>query len=633
MVAFRQHAGRPSGQPTATPHRRTSAAVVLAVVFTALAVFGLQPMAGADGTETLGTPSVTIAEGSGVATGGTGMQDQQPASFTVTVPAGATVKQVLLYWEGHFDSGGPDATIVINGNAVTGTLIGGPTLFFGNVQATVYRADITSLNLVAAGVNTLSTSGLDFSFRNNGAGVLAIYDDGTETQILHRDGSDLAFVNFAPPLDTTAAQTFNFTASPDARQATIDMFAASVADDAVRPNAVDITVGGVTTRIPNVFTSNRGSEFDVARLTVTVPAGATSLTVQALSVSDGTTNLPASFDWIAATLSIQPPPEGPNPGATAQAVCADGEIRVTLTNTGGTATTFDVFRGQEKLTDQPIAVAPGGSQTFDYTLRPADENSTVPLRAVAAGGTAFDLSTPVDCAEANLVAALLEECATQGNEKGILVRFTNDGNDAGTFTVTGIDPVVVGPKSSKDVFLPVAEGAPYSFKITGVGFERTIAGTRDCQTPQLASVEVCVANGTGTLVAVTNPGEEAASVTLGGETKTVPAGGRAEFVVPRAEDAAATTITATSPGNPDLQIALPVQDCVGVSPVVVEAQTVTTTTTTTTPTTTTTIPPTVAGVQFARSGFGHGTAFVMALFLVTAGGLVVVGARKRRSAS
>jgi hypothetical protein len=47
--------------------------------------------------------------------------------------------------------------------------------------------------------------------------------------------------------------------------------------------------------------------------TVTIPAGATSMDVQAFSRSDGTSNLPASFNWIAAALSV--------PGPEAEVAC------------------------------------------------------------------------------------------------------------------------------------------------------------------------------------------------------------------------------------------------------------------------------------------------------------------------
>jgi hypothetical protein len=267
--------------------------------------------AGADGTETLGPPSIGIADGSGIAIGGTGMQ-AQPGTISVSVPAGATVNQVLLYWEG--DNGGgaaPDDTIVIEGTEVTGTLIGGPTLFFADVQFAAFRADVTGLNLVAAGANSLDVSGLTNNFRNNGAGVAVIYDDGTEADLELRDGLDLAFVDFASPLDTTTPQTYAFAAAATDRVATLSLFAASVEDARPRPNAIDVTVGGVTTRFTDPFTSNDGPEWDSTVLSFTVPAGADSVVVQALSVGDGTDNLPASLAWVMSGLTVPTPPPPP----------------------------------------------------------------------------------------------------------------------------------------------------------------------------------------------------------------------------------------------------------------------------------------------------------------------------------
>src|SRR3990172_6353519 len=115
----------------------------------------------ADGTETLGTPGIIIASGSGVIAGGTGLIPQ-PGMITIDVPAGTTVKQVLLYWEGQHTSPSGDNKIKVNGNEITGNLIGGPTLFFSNVKSSTYRADITALGLVNPGSNTLKVEGLIF---------------------------------------------------------------------------------------------------------------------------------------------------------------------------------------------------------------------------------------------------------------------------------------------------------------------------------------------------------------------------------------------------------------------------------------------------------------------------------------
>lgn len=276
-------------------------------------------LAGAEGTETLGTPAISIASGTGVAVAGVGLGGHtgvpnQVGNFTVSVPAGAEVKQVLLYWEGHFHEGSsPDDSVTLNGNAVTGTQLGGPTLFFGDVNVTGFRADVTSLALVGAGNTNLTVAGMDNSFANNGAGVVVIYDEGTTpASIGVRDGVDLAFVNFASPLDTTTPQTFTFPAASSARTATLGVMAASVEPN--RPNAIDVTVGGSTTRLTNPLFSEQGADFDAKTIPVTIPAGATSLTVQALSVGDGSGSLPASLSWIVGTLSVPNPPRGAGAG-------------------------------------------------------------------------------------------------------------------------------------------------------------------------------------------------------------------------------------------------------------------------------------------------------------------------------
>jgi hypothetical protein len=68
--------------------------VILSMLFALSVNFVL-----ADGTETLGSASVAIASGTGTVAAGTGMETGS-GTIDFTVPAGATVKQVLLYWAG-----------------------------------------------------------------------------------------------------------------------------------------------------------------------------------------------------------------------------------------------------------------------------------------------------------------------------------------------------------------------------------------------------------------------------------------------------------------------------------------------------------------------------------------------------
>jgi hypothetical protein len=142
---------------------------------------------------------------------------------------------------------------------------------------------------------------------------MVIYDDGSssEAAIEVRDGNDLAFINFAPTLDTTVPQTFVFGDEAFDRTADLVMFFSSVDDGSPRPSSIDITVNGVTTELNNLLGSNDGGEWDTVNISVAIPAGVGMLTVQALSVDRlASGNLPASLDWSAAGVAVRGEPPG-----------------------------------------------------------------------------------------------------------------------------------------------------------------------------------------------------------------------------------------------------------------------------------------------------------------------------------
>jgi hypothetical protein len=263
--------------------------------------------ASADGTEVLGPPSVAIAPGSAIVAEGVGLASGQPATININVPTGATVQQVLLYWEGRGGFG--DNTIVVNGNDIGGMLIGGPTATSSPSRS--YRADITGLGLVRAGTNTLTVSGLDFGSggRPDGAGVLVILDTGAATAavISIKDGDDFAFIDLTGDQKTTKPVTFTFAPDNVARQADLVLFVGDAV--ASRPDIIEITINGVTQRLVDQLRSSDGPEWDALTLNVPIPAGAASATVQLLSQKDATSVLsskPDSLAWVAAALSVNP---------------------------------------------------------------------------------------------------------------------------------------------------------------------------------------------------------------------------------------------------------------------------------------------------------------------------------------
>ncbi len=350
----------------------------LSVALLGLGVIGgASQMALADGTEALGPPSIAIAPGSGVVAAGVGME-VQPAAIDIDVPLGATVEQVIIYWSGEFIALDDD-TIEVDGNPVLGTLIGGPTRFFEQVYSNTYRADITGLGLVSAGANSIPVDGLSYDFGSHGAGLLVVYDDGVSTAAIDaRDGNDLAFINFAEPLKSTVEQSYTVTAAATDRIADLAMFFGSVGGVS-RPNAIAITVEGVTTTLVNPLGSYDGLYWDTLIIPVTIPAGATTVSVQALSYDDGSGNLPASFTWVASTLAT--------PDAD--------EYDLDVTKDAATELTRTYLWTVDKEADvSELTLSPGQQHTVNYTV-------TVDAVAVdsdwaVSGSIYVDNSSPLD---------------------------------------------------------------------------------------------------------------------------------------------------------------------------------------------------------------------------------------------
>ena len=114
----------------------------------------------ADGTETLGP--VETAAGTDVIAAGTGLALSETGTINLIVPPGSAINQVLLYWEGQMATNVVgDSSIIINNNLVEGAQIGGQTHFFSSAYSSAFRADITGLNLISPGANSLSVGGLE----------------------------------------------------------------------------------------------------------------------------------------------------------------------------------------------------------------------------------------------------------------------------------------------------------------------------------------------------------------------------------------------------------------------------------------------------------------------------------------
>ncbi|MCK7521348.1 MAG: hypothetical protein MZV64_28540 [Ignavibacteriales bacterium] len=172
-----------------------------------------------------------------------------------------------------------------------------------------------------------------FEYVDDGAGVLVIYEEPGKplSHIDLRDGIDLAFRDFPPRGTPRSHRNSRSPLQIMPAMATLSMFFSSVSgivsgSGADRPSSIEVTVGGLKTVYSNLLKSGDGQEWDTQNIPLSIPAGVTSLTVQAFSRADyPSPNLPASFFWLAAGLAIMERPLKPEKDARQ----ATGSNRIT----------------------------------------------------------------------------------------------------------------------------------------------------------------------------------------------------------------------------------------------------------------------------------------------------------------
>lgn len=296
-----------------------------AVLATALLLLAARPVGAQDYSETLG-PAVdlTVAEGTHMVSAGAGLYGDGAGTITLNIPAGVTVKQVLLYWAGRAFEGDRDPTLIVDGTEVTGRLVGisgAPPVAH---QGFTYRADVTGLGLIAPGSNVVELSGFEDpnithsnaadAFRTDGASIVVVYDDGVsdESELSIYDGADLAWRNSngAPNTKETVRQTFSFSPMSEERTATLSLLIADTQPD--RPERLTIWVDGAIVYDQfNTFQALSGAQWSDRAFPVVVPAGATGVSVQLFSESPNgpTADNPESLQWIFAGFALPLPAE------------------------------------------------------------------------------------------------------------------------------------------------------------------------------------------------------------------------------------------------------------------------------------------------------------------------------------
>lgn len=248
-----------------------------------------------------------------------------PSDLTVTV--GAPVRFALLYWAGRErpcvetpaagsgDCSGvaepfKDQQLIFDGTSITGTIIGTetqPVSAGGPILNIGYFADVTSL-VSAKGVGTHTISISDGNLASNlwrldGITLLVGFTapgDNNVYRVLVADGLDFAWGPDPTPGETrvTAAYTFNHGINLSPR--TAELWLGMGDGTADRPDHV--TISNNTTQF-NIFDSTNGTQWDTEILTIDVPAGVGTTTVQAVSAPNPQN--PDSLLWEVAALRVR----------------------------------------------------------------------------------------------------------------------------------------------------------------------------------------------------------------------------------------------------------------------------------------------------------------------------------------
>ncbi|MFL6231661.1 MAG: DUF3344 domain-containing protein [Thermoanaerobaculia bacterium] len=270
-------------------------------------------------------------QGLSMVSGGTGLQS---GPGTVTVNIGGPVQAALLYWAGRDrpcpQSGGAcvipsqpykDQVLSFDGNLITGTIIGTegqPVSAGGPINNIGYLADVTNI-VKARGTGSQSFAiadgdGASNLFRLNGATLLAIYTNPADTnsyRLIVFDGLDFAYgADPTPgPTQVTTPVTFSHGSDTAVRQAQLLV---SVGDsEAGRPDEIDISNNP---SLLSTLVSAAGTAWDSPLLTINIPAGVSSTTLQLVSAP--VDQNPDSLLWELGVLRVPLPAPPPPPPTT-----------------------------------------------------------------------------------------------------------------------------------------------------------------------------------------------------------------------------------------------------------------------------------------------------------------------------
>jgi hypothetical protein len=203
------------------------------------------------------------------------------------------------------------------------------------------------------------------------------------------------------------------------------------------------------------------------------------------------------------------------PAVTNTATCTngDGEVVVTLTNTGGEAVIFDVTNPTTTIVEH-VTVTANNSTTRTFGGF-ADGPHTI---VVMVGATSYSQTFTVDCDHPAPAASSTVVCSN--NDGTVTIILTNTGTEAVVFHVTNpitnaIEDVTVGAGGSVPVSYGGFSDGSYTVAISADGQDhgQTFSVKCDVTTPFAAFTQTCINGVNGisngqVVVTLTNNGDD-----------------------------------------------------------------------------------------------------------------------------
>lgn len=398
---------------------------LLRVVVCGFAFLGAGRVASATDVPLTGPPAASFGPGNlDLVVGGVGLATQ-PATFSITVPAGGTVVAAYLYLNGR---GVGDESVVLNGVATDAPLVAQSGLLpSGDCQhIETRRVELSGALALGEGTNTFTVDGYEQCLPG-GAFVVAVvsHSAAPERTVAILEGADYAYHAFAAPFGPdTEVGAFTFAARTDTREARVFLFthdtepdhgdaiwtlAASSSSTPVPASLIGGANGATLLEIDRLGVPTGsggfgvGPELDIVAEDVPIPADADYLAFQVASPGDANGD---SLGLSVAVLALETAGDGGGPGPHGGGTCGDHVVDPeeacddgNLASGDGCSDTCTV-EAQAKTIDAILRVRRHRRERLWYFTQlpglPSDLVGTAPvhLTLVANGLTILDLEVP-----------------------------------------------------------------------------------------------------------------------------------------------------------------------------------------------------------------------------------------------